>query len=278
MADDLQDPRILRVGLEINGQLVWYGEEFQIAVRGTKYANPLQDECEVKISNLSIERQNFLLTETSPFNDNRTPKRLIVECGRKSYGTTRIFMGDIVQAYPSAPPDIILTIKAQTGAFNKGKLVAKNQPGKRKLSELSKEVARDLGVDVDFQATDKDISSYTYNGSATKQIDKLGEAGAVNVYLDGNVLVVKDVNIPLNGRLRKLSQDTGMIGQPMVNENGVKVKMLADNQTTLGGALEILSQYNPAVNGTYSIYKLGFELTSRDVPFYFEADTIRIKT
>lgn len=277
MADSTDDPRIVRVGVEINGQLRWYDERYYVSAKGTKYANANQDECEVKIANLEPAARNFLLTETSPLNDNRTPKRLIVEAGRKSYGTTRLFIGDIVKAEPSQPPDIILTLKAMTGQFNKGKLVSKNQPAQRKLSDIAKEVAGDLGATLDFQADDRSIANHAYQGSAAKQIDKLSELGPVNVYLDGNVLVVKNLNVPLNGKLRKLNLDSGMIGIPRVTETGINVTMLIDNQTTIGGALEIRSVINPAANGVYAIYKLGFDVNSRETPFYLTADAVRVK-
>ena len=54
-----------------------------------------------------------------------------------------------------------------------------------------------------------------------------------------------------------------------------KVKMLLDNQTRLGGGLRITSNIYPAVNGEYVIYKLGFQISSRDTPFYYIAEAAR---
>lgn len=269
------DPRILRVGIEVNGRLKLY-EGMDIKVSGMKYANPIQNECQVQISNLEKNTRDFILTETSPFNENRTPKRLIVEAGRVSTGTSRVFIGDITTATISQPPDIILSMKALTGNFQKGNLISRNQRAQAKLRRISEQVATDIGATLDFQATDKNIGNYSYSGAAIKQIDKISESGAVDAYLDDGVLVVKDINVPLNGKTRILSQETGMIGIPEVTEHGLKVRFLFDNQTTIGGALDITSILNPSINGLYAIYKLGFELTSRDVPFYLVAECKRI--
>ena len=57
--------------------------------------------------------------------------------------------------------------------------------------------------------------------------------------------------------------------------NNLKVKFLLDNQTTLGSSLEIQSQQYPAANGTYVIYKLGFQIANRDTPFYYIAEAAR---
>lgn len=269
------DPRIVKLSIEVDGQLKTY-DGLYITASGTKYANSNQNDCEIKIANLDQVTRNYILTETSPFNANRTPKKVIVEAGRVSYGVSKIFEGNIIMSSPSQPPDIAVTIKALTGNFQKGNIISRTQNAVTPLSQIAKGVANDLGATLDFQATDKNISNYAYNGGALKQIDALGSAGAVDVYLDNDVLVVKDINIPLTGRVRKLDLTTGMIGIPEVTEQGVKVKFLLDNQTTLGGALEITSDIYPAVNGTYAIYKLQYEISNREIPFYYIAEGKRL--
>lgn len=299
------DPRIIKVGLEINGQLKTY-EGLAIEASGTKYANANQNECEVTIYNLDKSTRDYILTETSPFNLNRTPKILILEAGRKSYGTTKIYVGNIsttgrakkksttsgqinktddpnkgggsasVSANVSQPPDIGITLKCLTGDFDKGNIIARSQPGIAPLSQISSQVSRDLNAILDFQATDKQIASYTYSGAALKQIDYLNQVGLVNAYLDDGVLVVKDFNKPLSNKVKILSKDTGMIGIPEITEQGIKVQFLLDNQTTLGGILRINSQLYPVVNGDYMIYRLSFEIASRDVPFYWIAEAKRL--
>lgn len=269
------DERIVRVGIEVRGRLNWY-EGLDIKASGTKFANANQNECQIQIGNLSKGMRDFILTETSPFNLNRTPKSVIVEAGRKSYGTFQIFKGDIASSVPSQPPDISVTLKCLTANFKKGEVVAKNQAGTVKLDRLAKNVADDLGLILEYQAKDKDIANYNYTGGALKQVDKLGELGRVNAYVDDGKLIVKDYNVPLTGRVTVLNLDTGMIGIPEITEQGIKVKFLMDNQTTLGGVLRVTSLIYPAVNGDYSIYKLNFDVASRDAPFYWTAEAKRI--
>lgn len=269
------DPRIVRVSIEVDGALKTY-EGLDIRANGTKFGNANQNECEVSIANLNKATRDYILTETSPFNKNRKPKKIIVEAGRQSYGPTQIFVGDITNSSISQPPDITLKLKAMTGNYAKGDVISRSQPENARLSKISEQVAADLGVSLNFQATDKTISNYSFSGGSLKQIDKLQNAGLVDAYLDDGVLVVKDMNIPLTGKTRILNLDTGMIGIPETTEQGLRVKFLLDNQTTLGGALDIRSKIYPAINGSYVIYKLGFDIASRDVPFYWIAETKRI--
>lgn len=268
------DPRLLRIGVEIDGRLKLY-EGLNMTASGTKYANANQNECEVKISNLDEATRNFLLTATSPFNKNKTRKILTVEAGRVSTGYSLVFAGDITNAVGGQPPDITLTLKAAAGDYAKGQIVASSQPGIAPLRNIASRVAGDLGLSLTFEAKAKQIANYSYSGSAIKQVEQLGSMGRVNAYVDDLNLVVKEFNAPLAKRTRELNLDTGMIGIPEFTETGIKVKMLFDNQTVLGGGLNITSKLNPAANGLYTVAKLGFEIASRDTPFYYIAEATR---
>lgn len=268
------DQRILQVGIEVSGEIRWY-EKLAITVSGSKLASDVQNTCDVEITNLSADVRNYILTETSPFNKNRTPKRLIVKAGRQSTGTGQLFVGDIVSSSPTQPPDIGLKLKAQTGAFKKGELVARSGLAKEKLSEISKRVATDLETTLEFEATDKFIANYSFSGAALKQVGALAEAGNVDVFQDDGVLVIKDAGKPRKDRVKNINATTGMIGLPEATERGVKVDFLYDLDTEIGAAIQLKSELNPALDGNYTIYKLDFELANRDTPWYYTAEASR---
>lgn len=274
MAATELDPRLLRIGVEVGGQLKLY-EGLAMTASGTKFANANQNEAEVKITNLDQATRDYLLTETSPFNKNKKRKVLTVEAGRVSTGYSLVFSGDITNAVGAQPPDITITLKAATGDHAKGDIIATSQPGVAPLRNIAARVAQDMSLALDFQATPKQIANYTFTGSKVKQVEQLGVMGRVNAYIDDTTLVVKDFNAPLAKRTRELNLDTGMIGIPEFTEQGLKVKMLFDNQTVLGGGINITSRLNPAANGLYTVSKLSFELASRDTPFYYIAECAR---
>lgn len=271
---DAIDPRLLQVGIEVDGRIQSY-QDLKIAASGTKYANSLQNECEVKISNLRKETLDYILTETSPFNLNRTPKRLILDAGRVSYGLTRVFVGNIISSNPTQPPDIELTLKCLTLNYQKSQLTSSSQPAKASLKTIAQQTAQNLGLALDFQATDKQIGNYNYTGNSLGEVNKLEQAGDLDAYVDNDILVVKDARVPLVNRLTIVNLDTGMVGIPEITERGIRVKFYFDGQTTLGGALQLTSKIYPAVNGAYIIYKLGFELNNREDPFYWVAEGLR---
>ena len=269
------DPRIVRVGIEVRGVIKYY-TDLQIQASGTKYANATENECEVKITNLSKDTRDYILTETSPFIKSKNPKRLILEAGRVSTGTNVVFVGDIISAVPSQPPDIELTIKAATGATQKGNIVTRSKTGTARLSQIAKDIARDLGLKLIFQAKEKNIANYSFAGGNLKQVEELGRAGNVNAFVDDGSLIVKDATVALNGKAQVLNLETGMIGIPEITEHGIKVKYLYNNESAIGGSLIVQSKINPAANGTYVIYKLNFDVSNRDNQFYLIAEGKRL--
>ena len=152
------DPRILRIGIEVDGQLRVY-DDLWMSATISKFANPLQNEAEVKIANLTRDARDFLLTETSPFNQLKKPRKLFIEAGRESIGAFALFQGDITEGTPSQPPDIILTLKAKTKQAAKGIVLAQAYGAREQLSTIAKGVADALGLAMVFEAQDKAIAT-----------------------------------------------------------------------------------------------------------------------
>ena len=273
------DQRILRVGIEVSGEIRWYegsgGSGLAIKASGTKGATDTQNTADVTITNLSKAVRNYILTETSPFNKNRTPKKLIIEAGRVSTGTARLFVGNITKSSPTQPPDIGLNMTAQTGAFKKGDVVARSGAARENLSAIAGRVAGDLEANLTFEATDKQIANYSFSGATLRQVNALAEAGGVDAYLDDETLVVKDRGKPLRNRVKIIDNSTGMIGIPEASERGVSVRILFDLQTDLGGQIDLTSELNPALDGAYTIYKIDFDLASREAPWYLDIEASR---
>jgi hypothetical protein len=246
-------------------------EGLRIKASGTKYANPQQNDITVTVSGLKRETREFLLEATSPYNQDRSPKRLVLDVGRNSIGLFRLFYGDIVSAEPGPPPDLDLTIKAMTGNAAAGQIISRSSGPVTQLSVIARTVAQDLGLQLLFETADKNISSYSFTGPAAKQVQKLQDAGGVSAFVDDVTLVVKDRGAPVKNRLQILNKDSGMVGIPKATEKGLKVSFLINGETTLGGMLRVQSKLNPSLSGDYIIDQLGFEVSTHDDPFFYNA-------
>ncbi|HEK0316231.1 TPA: hypothetical protein SMO78_003699, partial [Proteus mirabilis] len=237
----MMDLRRIRVGIEVAGRLQWY-EGLRIKANGTKYANPLQNECTVSIDGLNAHTRDYLLTETSPYHKSKQTRRLYLEVGRVNTGLFRIFTGDIVSAEIASPPDVTLTIKAKTNNASSGDIVSSSGGAMQKMSEIASSVAKDCKVRLDFQATDKNIANWYFCGSALQQVQRLQEAGNVKAFIDDDTLFVKDDDKALKSRLRILNMNSGMVGIPKATEKGLSVTYLIDGASELGGMLRLESK------------------------------------
>lgn len=268
------DPRLVRLSIEINGAIQSF-ENLAITAMGTKYSTAIFNECDITIFNLTKATQDYILSMTSPFNPDQTPKLAILEAGRQSYGYSRVFTGNIIASSTSEPPDIGVSLKCITGYYQNGSIVARSAPPLTKMSVIAQQLAGDMKLALNFQATDKQIANFSYTGSLTGQVNELCNMGLIDAFIDDTTLIVKDRDKALVGRVKVIDVNSGMIGIPEIDQYGLRVRYLLDNESVVGGAIEVISQIYPAVNGIYNIFKLDFEISNRDTPFYYIASTRR---
>lgn len=271
------DQRIVRLGIEIDGALKFY-EGLSIHAKGTKFTSPNQGQCTITIFNLNRETRENLMRESNPFNTSGQRKSVILEVGRESYGTAVLYTGDIFRSYPTEKPDLGLEMKCITGHFNKGRLVSRSGQEVSTLSSIASGVATDNNLALSFEVDDRNVANYSFTGSPNAQITRLSELSDSDVYVDNGILYVKPNGKPKTGAtVRILNKSTGMVGVPKGTENGIKASMLFDPVTQIGSQLSLTSEINPVLDGDYNIYKLDFDITSRDGPFYLHAEGNRIR-
>jgi len=239
-----------------------------IVANGSKFVDVTQNECSVQIGNLSRTLRNSLATNLTPFDYNQARKSMQVWAGRVSTGMFLRYQGDIVSATPTQPPDIIMNIRSRTMQFYKNDLVAQSYSVTAPLSQISKDIAQRLGLNLQFEATDRNIGNYAFTGSATGQVQRLQTLGAIDAYVDDNTLVCKNKGEPLGNSVFNISPESGLIGQVELTEYGIRVKCLLSPGVKLGGTLRLDSVQNPSLNGDYTIYRTGFEIATRDAAFY----------
>jgi hypothetical protein len=239
-----------------------------IAANGTMYVNPLQNECNLSIANLSADLRNQLLTQLTPWNFDQKRKTVALYAGRVSTGMFLLYQGDITECFATQPPDIYLNIKSKTNQFYKYDIIAQAQNITAPLSNIVNNAAAGMGLNARFEATDKQIANYSYTGSRIKEIDHISELGPYDVYTTGSLLVCKDAGVPLKNENHTISAATGMISTPQPTEWGVKVVTMLNPSIIIGGGFTLDSAVNPLLNGDYTIYKYGFQIATTDVPFY----------
>ena len=262
------DPRIIKVGINLDGGMSYY-TDLAITARGIKYGNPNPGECRIQIDNLTRAHRNFILTQTSIFKPQNDPVKVTVEAGRKSIGTTLVFSGYVILSNVTQPPDIGIVMNCVNYFPQTNEIVNANYGQSTPLSVIAQGAANQMGKKLSFQGADKLVSNYTLSGSASENVNKLAQTGEYDVYVDNDTLTIKDRNKPIEGDIIEMNKNTGMIGIPEVTQTGIRFKCLINPAVNLGALVNLTSELNPAINGQYVIYAIAFDIATRENQFYY---------
>lgn len=270
------DGRIVRVSIEIDGALRTY-EGLNIRATGKKFTTPTQNEANVTISGLRAETRDYILGSIDITRGTFNPRRIIIEVGRESLGTFILFVGDIVGAEVTEPPEVNLILKAKTNNGNNGRVVSVDGGERTTLMAIAQQVASDNDLLLVFEATDRNISGYQFIGTASEQVQSLKDLGInIDAFIDDDTLFVKQSDRPIGQRLRILNMGSGMVGIPKATDIGVNVSYLLDAESALGGLLRLDSKFNRTLNGDYIIQELSFDVATHDDPFFYHASCRRL--
>lgn len=268
------DPRVIRVTISVNGKNTTLDTRTAVSFCVTKTNNPLMNEAEIRIANLPHNIRDHLLTKLTPFAKLARKGTVMLEVGRVSTGLTKLFQGSIVSAMIGQPPDIVVALKCKTGYYFNGTLCAVSHPACTSLQSICRQSADSMGLSMSFEATDKQIANYNHTGPMGAHVRKIAESGGVTAFIDDNELVVTNKGEPRKLHNLVVNADTGMIGVPSFTECGLQCKMLLDTKLRIGGKIEVTSKVNPAVNGTYTAFKIQYEGANRDTPWYMTVSTM----
>ena len=268
------DSRIINVGIEIDGVLKKY-DGLKIKASGTKRSNPTQNDCTITITNLKEETRDFLLSSVDKRNKKKAP-RVTLEVGRKSIGSYVIFIGDIIGAESTPPPNIDVTIKCKTNNQNNAKIIVKSSELDLKLKDIAQECAQNNGLDLTFQAKDKTVAGYSFNGTASQQIVYLQRIGGVSCFVDDGVLLVTDKGAALSDRVKVLNIASGLVGIPTKTPKGAQIVFLIDAETKVGGVIRLQSKADKTINGDYRVNELKFDIDTHGDSFFYTAEAVRI--
>lgn len=263
------DPRVIQVTILLPNETLTLDGGLSIYASGIKTNSSILNQCEIRIINVTKEHRNYILTRLSPLNLNNTPVRVFLDVGRESYGIFRLFDGYVLTTSSTQPPDIGIILTAVNDIILIGDITQETQPESSALSTIAKNIATKMGKILNFEATDKQIENYIYNGCVAYEVQELENMGDVVVSTDNDILTVRNANTPSNAAPRIINASTGMVGIPAFIWNGVRVTLMIDNTIKLGNVVTIESEMLPAANGDYVVVAIRFEVASRDQPFFY---------
>ena len=227
----------------------------------------------VEIFNLLPDTRNWIL---GAFNAFRARKRatpfvpITIEIGRQSdTNLRRVFIGAVITAEATMPPDIGIRFICAESQNDKTKLIGYNtedaMPTFTEYRDFARWCAKQLQLTLVYEAQDRKIVDppvpFTVEGLVGNL--QLYYNTDISVYIDDIYLYVKDINKALNGPIVVLSAENGLIGIPSQGGWGVTFQCLADTPIKLGGGVRLTSVRNPNTSGDYTCGSITYDLETR---------------
>ncbi len=262
--------RIVRVTIDIDSTIQEY-TNVRIDASGTKFRSAQNSVCEIRIFNLTLEHQQYIITRASPFSlTNLTPINVTLEVGRESYGTFTLFQGACLAAGITQPPDIGIVLQSMTNNYLLSNTQGVDYPATTTLGQIAANLAQTLGCTLQSPSANlsRQIVNYNFTGSPVKQLQRLNEMGVV-AYVDNKTLVVVDPEQARSNTVTLIDNLGGLVGVPQATSYGCQVKTLIGQGIEVGGKVKVISAMNPSVNGDYYVETMQFELSNREPPFFY---------
>lgn len=230
---------------------------------------PEKNSASVKIWGLSKEKMGHLTTLS--FKPLESQHNIItIKGGERDIDTgeitslSLIFEGEISSSYAdfSSAPDISLIVKAETGIYPQ----QKSSPpfsikGEVNILDVFKQFSSMTGYTFENQGVSGSISNAHFSGSPLQKIEKLARDIGCELIIDDSKIIVAPAGKSRKGNAVQLSKETGLIGYPSFNQDGITCKCLFTPNLIYGGLVAIDSIV-PNASGTWLITKLTHNITA----------------
>ena len=234
----------------------------------SKQASSVTPSGRIIVANLTMEDVINVTTISGTYTNVNKRKKVRLFAGYDD-DVGLIFEGDITSAAPiTEPPDVWLQIEATNGFFDNNRVVSKTIKDKTPIRDIAQQVSDWFNTPLKWMANaNKVINLFTTSGSAGQFIRKLNNLGDILAFRDEEGLIVLDAKDPKRGTTTEVSKETGMIGIPKADNNGIRIDVLLNHHLKLGQTINLKSGLIPSINGKYWIYGLTHSGSLRDNEF-----------
>jgi hypothetical protein len=176
-----------------------------------------------------------------------------------------VFEGEITMAWTdfNKAPDPETQIEAESGAYPQR--IAEppmSVKGEAPVAGLIEQEARAMGYAFKNEGCVASVRNAVFNGSPLEKIQKMArQVGAGLLVDDREVVLLPAKDAPRGGDAVLLNKDTGMIGYPTFNQDGIQVKCLFNPDLKQGGLVKVESVL-PKSTGVWRITKLSHDLAA----------------
>lgn len=223
---------------------------------------PDKDKARVKIYNLPLQEMEQLTTLA--FKPLQVRKNIIRILAGSENNLSEVFNGDITSAFGNFnnAPDPVFEIEALCGYY------ASIQPssptsisGSTPVADVISKVAQQIGYSFINQGVTSSLRNAVLNGSPMEQAINAAKQVGAQLLVNDTTMTLLNANEALSGNAVLLNKETGMIGYPTFNNEGIIVKSLYNNAFKFNGLVKVESIV-PKATGIWRITKLTHNLSA----------------
>lgn len=224
---------------------------------------PEKNSAAVKIWGLKYEDMAQLTMLT--FKPLESQHNLIsIKAGEKGGSLALVFQGEITSAFAdfNAAPDVCMQFEADSGSYPQqiASPVA-TVKGEAKADQLFSQFAQSAGYTFKNEGVTSSVQNAWFPGSPIDKMTKLARDVGCELIIDDGAIVVLPAGKAREGNAVLLTKNTGLIGYPTFNQDGISCKCIFNPDLIYGGLIKVESIV-PRASGVWRITKLTHHITA----------------
>lgn len=223
----------------------------------TKPGLPEKNSATVKVWGLKYEDMAQLTMLA--FRPLESQRNLIsIFAGEKGEKLPLAFAGEITSAFAdfNAAPDVVMQFEADTGTY--AQQIAEpvlTVDGEATADSLFSQFAASSGYNFQNEGVTTSVKNIWVPGSPITKAEKLSRDIGCDLLIDDGTMIILPAGQARKGNAVLLNKESGMIGYPTFNQDGISCRCLYNPDLAYGGLIKVESIV-PRASGTWRITKL----------------------
>lgn len=267
------DEKILKVSIKLGQQ----SDSWNAQGDDTLVADGLRVSCQINYGNGSplpsakikiygLPLETMMKVLRVKWNTEQAMQNMVqIEAGDRNHLSV-IFTGNITFAYPDfvTAPDVCLNIESHTAVLWQLKPAEPvSHEGETDVATVIKQLTEKMGRKFENNGVNVKISNAYLDGTELAKIQKIAAHADIDVYVDNDTIAIAPKGKPRETEIPVLKPSTGLIGYPIPDLQGVKIRCLYDTALKFGGLIEIAESQIEQCNGRWRVFGMMLDLESQ---------------
>jgi hypothetical protein len=225
----------------------------------------LPEKCGAQVKIWGLPYDDLAELTTLAFEPMESARNLIsISAGDEGGEKSRVFAGEIASAWANfeAEPDVFLQIEAEAGFYpQRISAPPMSVNGEAPAADLIAKQAAEMGYDFRNRGVSASVRNAYFSGSPLEKAATIADQVGAELIIDDNEIILIPAGGSRGDEVPLLRKDTGMIGYPTFNQDGIVCRCFYRKDLELGGLIKVESIV-PRASGTWKITKLDYHLSA----------------